>query len=490
MSNFRRVFGNLVSPVPLSYLDDNFSQLETGGTSTVSISGAALVQYIQPGSGAVSRGVQSRLQEIASIVDFGADPTGASDSSAAIQAAVDSLPSRGGCIFAPFGTYLLGSTISITKSVVITGVGNSLAGFQQFPTLIGPTCFLKKSTLSGDAFNTSGANGYIGFENFHLDAQAGSGGDGIRIGTSNTWVRNVTITNMGQDGIRVCPNVNGDLADVWRLDNVWSKGNGRYGYYIHDDVTVSTYESSGGVATNIMAQSNTSDGIRVGQSSGNAFFGGFSEQNTALALRVISGCTGCYFFGIGIQEGNNGGSSNTQMQIDSGAEDCLFVAMGTSRNVVTNNGTRINFLYAYGRDANGGTVLDQPTLFTSQDIAIRRSHSTGSALVTGDFLANASWGSTASVSSVAGSDQAFQANVTSGGSGIAANPTITFTYHDGSWSQAPFVVANWHEPVGNVSGACGVSLDTASVVITLFGLTPTAGRIYTVTGFSQGNRGS
>lgn len=53
----------------------------------------------------------------------GADPTGVSDSAPAIQAAVNALPSSGGVIVMPAGTYKLGSPISLTVPCVFMGAG-------------------------------------------------------------------------------------------------------------------------------------------------------------------------------------------------------------------------------------------------------------------------------------------------------------------------------------------------------------------------------
>jgi len=57
----------------------------------------------------------------ANILDFGADPTGASDSSAAIQAALDSL-SEAGCLFIPKGNYRVENTIEHALSESWGGV--------------------------------------------------------------------------------------------------------------------------------------------------------------------------------------------------------------------------------------------------------------------------------------------------------------------------------------------------------------------------------
>lgn len=54
---------------------------------------------------------------------FGADPTGVSDSSSAIQAAIDSLSVNGGWVFIPAGKYKITSTINMANYVSLRGVG-------------------------------------------------------------------------------------------------------------------------------------------------------------------------------------------------------------------------------------------------------------------------------------------------------------------------------------------------------------------------------
>lgn len=57
---------------------------------------AALVRYKSKLAGAIDRILRDKLDERVSILDFGADPTGVKDSTAAIQAAIDALYARGG----------------------------------------------------------------------------------------------------------------------------------------------------------------------------------------------------------------------------------------------------------------------------------------------------------------------------------------------------------------------------------------------------------
>ncbi|MFK3711405.1 glycosyl hydrolase family 28-related protein [Leclercia adecarboxylata] len=56
----------------------------------------ALVQVHQPLAGAVNRTQHDKNEEIVSVLDFGADPTGKKDSTSAFQAAIDAVYARGG----------------------------------------------------------------------------------------------------------------------------------------------------------------------------------------------------------------------------------------------------------------------------------------------------------------------------------------------------------------------------------------------------------
>ena len=61
---------------------------------------------------------------VENIIDYGADPTGKTDSHDAISTAINKLPSTGGVVYIPEGTYLLNSTLLISQSnVVVRGAG-------------------------------------------------------------------------------------------------------------------------------------------------------------------------------------------------------------------------------------------------------------------------------------------------------------------------------------------------------------------------------
>lgn len=83
---------------------------------------ASGVQYDPAGTGAVSTTVQAKLRETVSVKDFGADPTGASSSSAAITAAQDYLESvGGGTLIFPLGQYRVTTPIVMKPGITYCG---------------------------------------------------------------------------------------------------------------------------------------------------------------------------------------------------------------------------------------------------------------------------------------------------------------------------------------------------------------------------------
>lgn len=81
------------------------------------------VNYTQGGTSAVTRTVQSRLQDYISVKDFGAVGDGVTDDTVAIQAAIDSGAKN---IVIPSGTYALGSYVNVSSvnDLTIRGEGN------------------------------------------------------------------------------------------------------------------------------------------------------------------------------------------------------------------------------------------------------------------------------------------------------------------------------------------------------------------------------
>lgn len=87
-------------------------------------------QYNQGGTGAVARTTASKLQESVSVLDFGADPTGSTDSTAAFTNAVAA--SAHNALHVPKGTYKISSTINLPRSINMFGDGEDATIIQGY----------------------------------------------------------------------------------------------------------------------------------------------------------------------------------------------------------------------------------------------------------------------------------------------------------------------------------------------------------------------
>lgn len=84
---------------------------------------AANVSYNEGSTGAVTRTLESKLQETISVLDFGADPTGTTDSSTAFLNAQNAAQTQGIGVFVPDGTYkILNSSPFPTQTNFVTPV--------------------------------------------------------------------------------------------------------------------------------------------------------------------------------------------------------------------------------------------------------------------------------------------------------------------------------------------------------------------------------
>ena len=97
--------------------------------SLASSIGASLIGYNESGTNAVNRTVQSKLQEFVSVLDFGADPTGLTDSTTAFTNA--QLASKN--VYIPPGTYLI-DNLRIQNKVNLIGAGKEVSVLKQGST--------------------------------------------------------------------------------------------------------------------------------------------------------------------------------------------------------------------------------------------------------------------------------------------------------------------------------------------------------------------
>lgn len=107
---------------------------------------------------------------------------------------------------------------------------------------------------------------------------------------------------------------------------------------------------------------------------------------------------------------------------------------------------------------------------------VKRVYTRGTSLVSGDFVLSAGWGGTASIGTLHGTDMAWDGTVTTGGAGIAANPTILLTFHDGTWTTVPACQARMRftSDATNTSTVATYGISATQLLITFNGLPVTA----------------
>lgn len=170
------------------------------GADLAASAGAASIGFLQAGTGAVATTVQAKLREFVSVLDFGADNTGATDSSAAFQAAYET----GKAVRIPAGTYLLNTGIDCTTSSANT--------FTPGPRFIGDGIGLVtiNSTVNGPAFDVTTdttlkfqlGGEFSGFKLQKSGSPAASIGIQLRR-AYNFLVEDVWIYGMSADGLKV-----------------------------------------------------------------------------------------------------------------------------------------------------------------------------------------------------------------------------------------------------------------------------------------------
>ena len=136
------------------------------------------INYNEGATGAVTRTLESKLQESVSVKDFGAIGNGIADDTAAIQAAISAV-SLGGTVFVPTGTYVVSSTLNVSN---INFVGNG------YSTVIKPTSAVTTViSLNGTAYAAiAGVTWRSTVSDIFIDGSSTTNATGILIGTTPT----------------------------------------------------------------------------------------------------------------------------------------------------------------------------------------------------------------------------------------------------------------------------------------------------------------
>lgn len=153
------------------------------------------VSFLQAGTGAVTRTAQSKMRDVVSVLDFGADPTGATDSRAAFQAAVTAVIASGrGTVYVPKGTYLINGTTSsdsILNGVLFPYDSAAVANVLPYLRLVGEGGVTIKAGSNNMAlFRVSTA--YVEISNLEIDGNGKTDVIGVAVYPENSGAETIT----------------------------------------------------------------------------------------------------------------------------------------------------------------------------------------------------------------------------------------------------------------------------------------------------------
>ena len=292
-------------------------------------SGSSLVGFLQSGTGAVATTVQTKLRETVSVLDFGADPTGVADSTVAIQAALDSLPANGGEVYAPTGQYRVTAGLVASKRVRFVGTGYSFLLASASPCVI-----VKASTVTGPVLTLSASASTV--ENISFLGEVGNTGDGILIRAGRCTLRDVSVFQMGNDGIRIGTDSGNENCNLWYLDNVKTKSNGQHGLHLSEGAGALA-DANAGTCVNIDTQSNGAAGVYINGSQLNTFVGGAYQNNVTYGIHLSQYASYNVFSG-----GDSEANTISNVRIDSGAVGNAFYMYTVTYNMFSIGSTSDN----------------------------------------------------------------------------------------------------------------------------------------------------
>ncbi len=332
-------------------------------------------KFQQTGTGASNRAINLKLAETVSLADFGADATGATDSTTAIVNAIASLPTSGGTLYYK-GKFLVASTIIVDKAIRLVADGGKGDGVNTFPS----SYFIKKATLNGPCLKLTEAGiimeggGVLGeagtladtspFAQRVIARNAAAGGDGIHVLGGRITLRDVTVNWVAEVGIKVGAYAGEDTnSNVWCLDRCTANYNGDHGISISDDGLISDgINANAGICIGANISNNVNAGVFVNAAFGNTFTGLVSQTNKYGAYFAADSTTNTLYGGD--FEGNT--TEQIVLATDCHRNSVVFPAGNNDFNIptdlfgLTNDGIDCP-AYVYPR-----TILWTPTLVGSQ----------------------------------------------------------------------------------------------------------------------------
>jgi hypothetical protein len=208
--------------------------------------------------------------------------------------------------------------------------------------------------------------------------------------------------------------------------------------------------------------------------------GGATPSTNVVALAnggvvKFSTDTGISRDSAGVLDFGNGTAGDTSAWCRLGNISMAGAGSGGSNSINAPNGWTILSSGSFKLQLNANDVT-----FGKQILVPRAKVNQGTAYTSGDTAIGlgAGFGSTRSVSNATGFDQALSFTVNATGTGQSANPTITVTFKDGTWTTAPQVLVIRNDLVTPFNTPPHTISVTATAITITFNGTPTAGNSY------------
>jgi len=343
---------------------------------------------------ALSQTFTHRSELFVSVKQFGAKGDGATDDTASIQAAIDSLSTAGGSVYFPAGTYVLTSAIQARNALKLFGEGNSATVLYQTNTSahgISGTDIISFSIedlrISGPTTGTgigimmerlnANATNYISIKNVYVRT---FGKDGIYVsnGIVSHFETVISETN-GANGFNLV-GLNGVIGTSTSLSNCFANANGLSGYRI---------DTMGYLSLNACAADNNAISYEVLDSIGLSFNGCGSEGALTAAWKISGGYgstitsgwvylnkgIGVHVTGsaigitvIGISETSPDPSATAFIKVDAGSKASLLNIHNDTPNVLAGGTTQIFNDVTGNSSFNGSLNVDGPLTINGQAV--------------------------------------------------------------------------------------------------------------------------
>lgn len=283
------VFRGVTGAAAGTYVDNGSTIIvPTGGDGSAAWlrvnSNSLYENFILSFAGAVSRTVAAKLQEVVSVLDFGADNTGVIDSSTAFQTAINDLPAEGGTILVPSGSYLINTApTSGAKSIfwdlspgaTFSGAGVTPGGFPYLTTNLGQMAvgpFIQSRTTRVGGSLTNGGVQAFGVEMIQPSSVTTDQSVALYAGASGSS--------------------HSTSANVWAINSLISAESGAAGTYQNLELDVNNFSSSAlvkGISINGVGTANPAVGLevmRTGTGAGSDWVTGIDIRNALTGLQI------------------------------------------------------------------------------------------------------------------------------------------------------------------------------------------------------------